>query len=178
MIRRRLLLASTALAAALSACTTLTPPSPPGDTLSGRIAVKVDAEGNQPARSVSAGFELIGSGAAGRLNLTSPLGTVVARADWSPSDVRLVTSDGEIRYGDLDTLTREMLGESLPVAALFDWLRGRPWSGAPSEPTMPPAEAGFDQLGWSVRLGRLSDGWVTAQRTRLPKVTVRAQVEP
>ena len=177
MIRRRLLLAG-AVAAALAACTTVTPPGPAGDTLSGRLAVKVDADGAQPARSVSAGFELTGSSTAGRLNLTSPLGTVVARADWSPSDVRLVTSDGEARYGDLDTLTREMLGESLPVAALFDWLRGRPWPGAPSEPTAPPAEAGFDQLGWSVRLGRLSDGWVTAQRARLPKVTVRAQVEP
>ena len=162
----------------LSACVTVTQPGPPGETLSGRLAVKVDADGAQPARAVSAGFELTGSSKAGRLNLTSPLGTVVARADWSPDDVRLVTSDGETRYGDLDTLTREMLGESLPVAALFDWLRGRPWPGAPSEPTTPPAEAGFDQLGWSVRLGRLSDGWVTAQRARPPKVTVRAQVEP
>ena len=176
-MRRRALLAG-AVAATLAACTTVAPPRPPGDSLSGRLAVKVDADGVQPARSVSAGFELTGSSAAGRLNLTSPLGTVVARADWSPDDVRLITSDGEIRYGDLDTLTREMLGESLPVAALFDWLRGRPWPGAPSEPTAPPAEAGFDQLGWSVRLGRLSDGWVTAQRARAPKVTVRAQVEP
>jgi len=177
VIGRRPLLAG-AVAAALSACTTFKPPSPPGDTLSGRLAVKVDAEGGQPARSVSAGFELSGSSAAGRLNLTSPLGTVVARADWTPDDVRLVTSDGEVRYGDLDTLTREMLGESLPVAALFDWLRGRPWPGAPSEPTTPPTEIGFDQLGWSVRLGRLGEGWVTAQRARPPKVTVRAQVEP
>ena len=94
MSRRRLLLAG-AVAAALAACTTVTPPGPAGDTLSGRLAVKVDADGAQPARSVSAGFELTGSSTAGRLNLTSPLGTVVARADWSPSDVRHLTSDGE-----------------------------------------------------------------------------------
>lgn len=177
-MKLRPLLWAAALAVALGGCATVTPPSPEGDSLSGRLAVKVDADGTQPARSVSAGFELIGSSSVGRLNLTSPLGTVMARADWSPNDVRLITSDGETRYGDLDTLTREMLGESLPVAALFDWLRGRPWPGAPSQFTTPPVEAGFDQLGWSVRLGRLGDGWVTAKRSRAPQVTVRAQVEP
>ena len=170
--------AAAALAAVLAACATPPPQAPEGETVSGRLSVKVDADGTQPARSVSAGFELIGAGDRGRLNLTSPLGTVVARADWSPRDVRLITSDGETRYVDLDTLTREMLGESLPVAALFDWLRGRPWAGAPSQATVPPAEAGFDQLGWSVRLGRFDEGWVTALRTRAPQVTVRARVEP
>jgi outer membrane lipoprotein LolB len=169
---------ATGVAALLSACSTLQPPTPPGDTLTGRLGVRVDALADQPARSVSAGFELTGSGPEGRLSLTSPLGTLVARADWSPAGARLVTSDGERRFGDLDALTREMLGESLPVTALFDWLRGRPWPGAPSRPTTPPAEAGFDQLGWAVRLGRFSDGLVTAQRSSLPQVTVRAQVEP
>ena len=166
-----------ACAAVLAACTT-PPPAPPGDALSGRIAVKVDALGDQPARSVSAGFDLAGSGEAGRLDLTSPLGTLVARADWSPAGATLATSDGERRFGDLDGLTDELLGETLPVAALFDWLRGRPWPGAPSAATVPPAEPGFDQLGWAVRLGRFDDGWVVATRERAPRVTVRAQVQP
>ena len=112
------------------------------------------------------------------MSLTSPLGTMVAQADWSPEGARLVTSDGESRFGNLDELTREMLGESLPVAALFDWLRGRPWPGAPSQATTPPTEAGFDQLGWAVRLGRFGDGLVVAQRASPPQVTVRAQVDP
>jgi outer membrane lipoprotein LolB len=163
---------------ALAACTTTPPPPPAGDTLSGRLAVKVDAAGTQPARSVSAGFDLTGTGDAGRLELTSPLGTVVARADWTPGQATLVTSDGESRFGNLDALTQEMLGETLPVAALFDWLRGRPWPGAPATPTAPPAEPGFDQLGWAVRLGRFEEGWVTATRARAPQVTVRAQVQP
>lgn len=176
MIRGRVTLAAAA-AALVSACTTVQPPAPPGDSLSGRLAVKVDASAGQPARSVTAGFELAGSPPAGRMSLTSPLGTMIAQADWSPEGARLVTSDGESRFGNLDELTREMLGESLPVAALFDWLRGRPWPGAPSQATTPPTEAGFDQLGWAVRLGRFDDGLVVAQRAAPPQVTVRAQVD-
>lgn len=165
------------LAVALSACTT-PPKAPDGESLSGRLAVKVDAYGDQPARSVSAGFDLSGTPEQGQLSLTSPLGTTVARAQWTPAGATLSTSDGETRYQNLDTLTRDMLGESLPVAALFDWLRGRPWPGAPAELRTAPAEAGFVQLGWSVQLGRLGEGWVVAQRAAPPQVTVRARVEP
>jgi len=38
------------------------------------------------------------------------------------------------RFASLDELTREALGESVPIEAWFDWLRGRPWPGAPSAP--------------------------------------------
>ncbi|MDP9043518.1 MAG: outer membrane lipoprotein LolB, partial [Pseudomonadota bacterium] len=74
-------------------------------------------------------------------------------------------------------LTREVLGESVPVAALFDWLRGRPWRESPSVPTVPPAEPGFTQLGWSVGLARLADGVIVAQRAGPPAVTVRVRVD-
>ena len=131
-----------AAAALVSACATVQPPAPPGDSLSGRLAVKVDASAGQPARSVTAGFELAGSPPAGRMSLTSPLGTMVAQADWSPEGARLVTSDGESRFGNLDELTREMLGESLPVAALFDWLRAGPGHHAAHRTRLRPARLG------------------------------------
>lgn len=179
MTPRRVLAAvqAAALALALAACTT-PPRDPDGASVSGRLSVKVDAWQDQPARSVSAGFDLNGSPQQGQLSLTSPLGTVVARAEWSATGVKLTSSDGETRYDSLDTLTRDMLGESLPVAALFDWLRGRPWPGAPAEPRTGAGEAGFVQLGWSVQLERLGEGWVVAQRVAPPQVTVRARVEP
>ena len=175
---RRALLACL-LPALLAACATAgVDTAPDGASISGRLSVRVEASGNSAARSVSAGFDLQGTPASGRLNLSNPLGTVLAQARWSPRDARLTTSEGEKRFPDLDSLTQEMLGERLPVAALFDWLRGRPWLEAPSEATTPPAPAGFRQLGWTVDTSRIADGWLVAQRSQAPAVTVKARVEP
>lgn len=148
---------------------------PVGDTLSGRLAVRVEAGADTPARSENAAFELQGSPTAGRLNLTTPLGSTVAQARWAPGAVVLSTPQGERRFADLDELTREVLGESVPLAALFDWLRGRPWPGAPSTAGATPG--GFAQLGWTVDLARFAEGWVVARRERAPQVTVRARLE-
>jgi outer membrane lipoprotein LolB len=148
-----------------------------GENLSGRIAVRVEATPEAAARSENAAFELQGSAQTGRLILSTPLGSVVAQARWTPGSVVLATPQGERSFVDLDALTREVLGESLPVGALFDWLRGRPWPGAPSIETAAPAEPGFEQLGWKVSLARFNEGWVTARRDLAPVVTVRAKLD-
>lgn len=148
-----------------------------GETLSGRLAVRVDAAEGTPARSVSATFELQGNARRGRLDLSTPLGSVMAQARWAPGSVVLATPQGETRFDDLDALTRAVLGESLPVAALFDWLRGRPWPGATSIASASPAEPGFEQLGWVVSLARFDAAQIAARRARVPVVTVRAQLD-
>ncbi|MGY4830807.1 outer membrane lipoprotein LolB [Sphaerotilaceae bacterium SBD11-9] len=149
-----------------------------GDTLSGKLSVRVDASAAGPARSESGNFELKGSPEKGQLNLSSPLGTVLAQARWSGRQAWLTTPQGETAYPDLDALTQEMLGEPLPVAALFDWLRGRPWPGAPSQANAAPAGRGFQQLGWSVDLARFDEGWISARRAQAPAVIVRARMDP
>ena len=151
---------------------------PPGEVLSGRLAVRVEADAsvNAPARSLSAAFELHGDPTSGRLDLSTPLGSVLAQARWSPSRVVLATPRGETEFGNLDALTREALGESLPVAALFDWLRGRPWPGAPSVPARQP-EGDFEQLGWTVNLARFEEALVSAHRSSPPPVTVRIKLD-
>ena len=164
-------------ALALAACAVVPPAPVSGDTLSGRLAVKVDGANGAAARSVSAAFELQGDPRAGRLNLSTPLGSVLAQARWAPGSVVLVTPQGQREFADLDALTGEVLGESLPVAALFDWLRGRPWPGAASIANAPPAGAGFEQLGWAVDLARFDDAWVVATRRAAPTVVVRAKVD-
>jgi outer membrane lipoprotein LolB len=173
-LRRALVLLAGAL---LVGCATVPPPVAPAssDTLAGRLSVKVDATPTSEARNVSAAFELQGNPQQGRLDLSTPLGTILAQARWAPGKVVLANSQGETRFADLDALTREVLGESLPVAALFDWLRGRPWPGAASKPSS--AEAGFTQLGWVVSLARLDEGWVAAQRNLAPAVTVRVKLD-
>ncbi|HSV71823.1 MAG TPA: outer membrane lipoprotein LolB [Methylibium sp.] len=151
----------------VAACASL---PPPGERFEGRIAVQVAGDAR---RSFSAGFELAGSATRGRLVLTTPLGTGAAEADWSAERVRLRSGGGERLYPDLDSLSYDALGESVPISALFDWLRGRPWAGAGSAPT----PAGFEQLGWSVDLSRRTEGWVLAQRSAPPAVTVRVKLD-
>jgi outer membrane lipoprotein LolB len=151
------------------------PVAAPGvQSLSGRMAVRVAETPNAAARSVSASFELQGDARAGSLNLSTPLGTLMAQARWSPSAVTLITPQGQTAYGDLDTLTQQVLGESIPVPALFDWLRGRPW---PDAPTTAGSDGGFSQLGWKVDLAGYSQGAIEAVRSAAPAVTVRVRLD-
>jgi outer membrane lipoprotein LolB len=160
----------------LSACASAPPPSAPGEqAFSGRLSVRIAALADQGERAVSLAFDLRGRPQAGQIDFSTPLGSVVAQARWDPGAVRLITPQGERSFNDLDSLSREALGEVVPVAALFDWLQGRPWPGAASQ-----AEAGgmaFSQLGWRVDLARLVEGQVLALRADPPAVTVRVLLD-
>jgi outer membrane lipoprotein LolB len=159
----------------LAGCaTTETVIGAPGETLSGRLSVRVDG---QPERAVNAGFELSGSATQGQLLLSGPLGTTAARARWSPGQAVLSSAGSETAYADLDALASAALGEGVPMAALFDWLRGHAWAGAPAV-VRADGLPGFEQLGWQIDLARWAEGWVEARRTAAPAVTVRARLEP
>ena len=162
----------------LTGCAALAPPAP-GPVLGGRIAVQVDAPDGGTPQSLSAHFELAGNAERGSLSLSTPFGTQLGQANWAlPGDVTLVRAGGaRAAYPDLDTLTRELLGEAVPVGALFDWLAGRPWPAAPATPAQPPVTRGFRQLGWQVDLDRAGDGLIVARRDAPPPVTVRARLD-
>lgn len=157
--------------AALAGCATRQPVSP--DTLVGRIAIRVDG---QDERSLSAGFELTGHATQGQLTLTTPLGTTAAQAAWEPGQAWLSAEGRRTGYASLDELAAAALGEPIPIAALFHWLRGRPWPGAPSQPR-DDTVAGFVQLGWHINLSKIDDGWLEARRPAPPAVLVRARLE-
>ncbi len=169
MIRLELLAGALALAL-LAACATTPRPAP---ELTGRLALRIEAHEGAPARSLSTQFELRGDAQAGSLQLTTPLGSTAAQARWRPGLAELITSEGTRRFADLDALAENLLGESLPLAALAEWLRGRPWPGAPSA----ARDNGFEQLGWHIDLSRLAEGWVLAGRDRAPALSVRARLE-
>lgn len=163
-----------ALAAAwLAGCAT--PPPAPGETAwtSGRLAVNIAADAGQAAQSMSAAFELRGDDRSGELRLNSPLGTRVAQARWAPGLAVLDTPEGERRFDTLDELSRQALGEALPLAALPDWIAGRPWPAAPHL----GRDDGFEQLGWQVLLLRLADGVIEARRPAPPAVVVRLRLD-
>lgn len=168
--------AATALltaALALSGCAQLPRTAAPATTesrLGGRISVTIAGDVHNRGTGGAASFELFGGPQAGRLELTSPLGSLVARASWQPGQATLQTPNDERRFDNLDALTREMLGEPVPVAALFDWLQARPWPAAPHEKTA----NGFEQLGWRIE-PRLPS--LVATRLAAPVVTLRAKLE-
>lgn len=156
----RLALATLAL---LSACASA--PPPPSQGWSGKLGYRVDATAVQRAQAGSALFELQGSAGQGSLLLQTPLGAALAEARWGPQGLSLHDGKAEQRFASLDELGAA-LGERLqaaplPLAALFDWLQGRPWPGAPHAQD---AE-GLLQLGWRVqretqrlRLSRAAEG--------------------
>lgn len=159
----------------LAGCAT---PHLPADRLappvSGRMLIKVDATDQRPPQSLSAAFELSGTDTQGHLILLSPLGTLLADARWTPVGVQLSTADGVRRFDDLPALSREALGEDIPLQALTSWLAGKPWPGAAYDATA----AGFAQLGWGVDLSRWSaDAQIEARRASPPAVLVRARID-
>lgn len=159
-MRRRLALhAALAAVALLAGCAA--PAPAPGPSWSGRLALRVEtAEGPQ---SFSAGFELRGSPAAGSLELTTPLGSTAARLEWSGAGAVLRAPGRPDRQAPaLDDLVREATGSPLPVAALFDWLAGRPTAAA----------------GWQADLSQRAQGRLQARRLTAPAADLRLLLEP
>jgi outer membrane lipoprotein LolB len=170
-VKRRLAAAAAALL--LAGCASIQPL--PDDTpwTSGRLSLRVDASGQQPAQNLSAAFELRGGADRGELNLVSPLGQRLAAARWAPGGASIVTPEGERRFATLDELSRVTLGEPVPLAALSDWLAGRPWPRAGHE----DRPDGFEQLGWQVQTSRRAEGFVEARRLAPPAVVLRVRLE-
>lgn len=153
-------------------CSTVPPPAS-GDVLAGRLVLQISPGAHTPAQQWSAGFELRGSAQAGELDLTSPLGTTVAQARWRPGQAELHQGGERRAFPGLGELSRQLLGENVPLEALFDWLRGRPWPAASHERTA----QGFVQQGWAVDLSGLGEGRLTARRDQAPTILLRARLE-
>lgn len=159
--RRHAMLAGLATAILLAGCAAPQRNTVPGEAFwSGRLALIVESD---PPQSYSASFDLRGSPAAGELQLNSPLGNTLARVLWKPGSAELHQGERVTRRQNLDELTTEFGGTTLPVAALFAWLRGQ------------ASEAD----GWQADLSRQPEGRVSAHRLLpLPAAELRIVFEP
>lgn len=113
----------------------------------GRLSVRV---ASTPVQSFSANFELRGVPEVGTMGLTTPLGTTLARMDWGKHGVQLEANGGTQSFASLEDITLSTMGAELPVAALFQWLRGSP----------------TESNGWHVDLNDFESGRIIAKRVR------------
>jgi outer membrane lipoprotein LolB len=137
---------------------------------SGRLVLKLAPFGAEPAQGVNVAFDVQGIPKEGQLDLSTPMGTLIAQVRWQQALATLTTADGAQAYDSLDALTQRALGESLPVTAMLSWLQGhpaadQPWrpASASSAPTSASPEQ-FTQAGWEVDLSALGQGTLLAQR--------------
>lgn len=138
----------------LVACATPRPP-PTSAFWSGRLALQVQSE---PAQQWFANFELQGSADQGELLLLSPIGTSLAKLSWTPGEARLEQGGRTLQGANLSQLSERLTGTALPVAALFQWLVGKP----------------ADVPGWQADLSGHAQGRLSAQRLQpSPAATLR-----
>jgi outer membrane lipoprotein LolB len=194
--RRSALRSPLLLALVLASCKTVAPPVAPGpdaSIYSGKFSLHVT--GAEREQSMSGRFALtVVRGAAMApsdvtLDLSTPLGTTVARIRSGPDGATVVLPDhGGLRTeqgADADELSQRVLGWSLPVAGIGDWIEGRPAQGRPYR--LSPGEGGaslLEQDGWTIRIDpRGADGRVRrmdmdrAAAGIAPAVTLRVVVD-
>jgi outer membrane lipoprotein LolB len=116
---------------------------------SGRLALQVQ---DQASQSFSASFELKGNARSGELALFSPLGGTLALLAWTPGEATLRANGQTRQFDSVDALVAHATGSAIPVAALFDWLRG-------IDTAVP---------GWRADLTQLGQGRVAARRLEPP----------
>ena len=120
-----------------------------GHHWSGRMALQVQDSQQQ---SFSASFELQGRPDRGTLLIFNPLGSIIARLQWTPSQATLQQGERITESESLPALITQMTGSDIPVAALFDWLQGKATTVS----------------GWQTDLSRMADGRLRAERYSPP----------
>ena len=157
-----------AMLSLLAGCAT-SPVAPPDRSYTGRFSATTLAAtaGGEQRQSVSGRFNFEIRGDHQRLELASPLGTMVARIDVEPSGARATGAQmQDVRGADADALTEQLLGWRLPVTGLSDWIEGRPVAGRPA---LVDRENGrivaIEQDGWIIRLPEVFD--ISARPRRL-----------
>jgi outer membrane lipoprotein LolB len=170
----------------VAGCTSL-PPATGGINYAGRFTLVVT--GDDRHETASGRFALTVDHPYVTLDLSTPLGNTVARVQSGPAGARLtVPSGGELRTAqgpDADALSLQVLGWTLPVSGISDWIEGRPVPDRPYR--IDPGEAGATELhqdGWTIhlpprdangRIGRLEMS--RPQQADAPAVSLRVVLD-
>lgn len=136
----------------LAACATQHPAPnaiksiPDAYSVSGRVAVRASGKGYPAAH-----FDWSHSGRTDRVDISNPLGQIVARLELSPDHARYLDSDGKAHEADdIEALTERELGWRLPAEGLRFWLLGLPAPGTPAKWQSGANGPALEQDGWHI----------------------------
>ncbi|WP_374350399.1 lipoprotein insertase outer membrane protein LolB [Chitinimonas sp.] len=134
--------------------------------VSGRVAVQAHGKGYPAAR-----FEWKHDNTAEQVDLSNPLGQVVARLELSSNAARYTDSNGQLHEAaDIETLTERALGWRLPAEGLRYWLLGLAAPGREAHWSRSETGKVLEQDGWQIRYkgldGSMPDG-LTLSRPEL-----------
>lgn len=176
----------------LTGCASLPPPTlelGPDPTpqaavrFEGRMALTLDAFGDDDARAEQFNFSMQGHARRGEFLLSTPLGTQLAAVRWRSGLAWTETGHGIEAHADLDGLTRRMLGEALPLDFLWDWMAGHPTPDQPFSP-LPATDggrAGFEQSGWRILPATPQQALIDVRRPGTPTqrgVRLKIRLDP
>lgn len=101
------------------------PVAPPERSYTGRFSAL--ATQGERRETVAGRFALEVRGERRTIDLSTPLGTTVARIEVGPEGAR-ASGPGmqDARGSDADQLAEQLLGWRLPVTGIADWIEGRP----------------------------------------------------
>jgi len=121
----------------------------------GRFALTVRSP-EAPPQATQGGFAWLDDGRSLRVNLTNPLGSVLAQLRVQATRAVLVRSDGsQTQAQDPDALAARVLGRAVPVSSLRAWLRGQVSPRATDMQRDGQGHiAAFMQDGWQVQFSR------------------------
>jgi outer membrane lipoprotein LolB len=163
MIRAAALIVTTAV---LAACAALPPARVAQRVHEGRFALT--ATWPDRLENVSGRFSLSIHSDGLTLDLASPLGNTIARIDTDANGARMIApgSDGAVQRlqgANADALAEKVLGWSLPVSGIGDWIVGRPVAARAHRSTE-GEEPRIEQDGWTIRVLERFDGDAGAPR--------------
>lgn len=142
------------VAFALAGCASVALNEAPLRIDEGRFSASINRGGT--AEAVTGRFTLTTHAARTTLDLASPLGNTVARveADANGATLTAPQADGTLatfKGESPEALAESVLGLSLPVSGLADWIAGRPVPDRPARvsPKDGPVQR-IEQDGWSI----------------------------
>ncbi len=139
--------------------------------LNGRLSINYSHDGKKESSTVNYDWQQDKDNT--NITLISPTGQTVAVIKVTPRSATLTQSDKQPQTApDIDTLTRQMLGWTLPVGGLREWLQGhatdsngKPFVASPANDTV------ITRDGWKLEYVDWQDDKATVPKPKRIDVT-------